>query len=79
MTFQGHIENGQVILDSPLSLPDGVKVVVSVPEEPAAPPAQEDLPTLYERMESVIGKAKGLPSDYAINHDHYLHGQPKRQ
>jgi hypothetical protein len=25
------------------------------------------------------GKAKGLPSDLAANHDHYLHGLPKRE
>lgn len=24
------------------------------------------------------GKAKGLPRDLARNHDHYLHGTPKR-
>ena len=79
MTFQGHIENGRVILDSPLSLPDGVKVVVSVPEQPAVQKQDEQLPTPYERMKPFIGVLKGLPSDYAINHDHYLHGQPKRQ
>lgn len=37
------------------------------------------LPTLYDRMKSVVGIAKGLPDDFALNHDHYLHGQPKRQ
>ena len=25
------------------------------------------------------GKAEGLPPDYSINLDHYLHGVPKRQ
>jgi hypothetical protein len=25
------------------------------------------------------GNAQGLPSDYSINLDHYLHGVPKRQ
>ena len=25
------------------------------------------------------GTAKGLPSDYSANHDHYLYGVPKRQ
>jgi len=27
---------------------------------------------------AVAGKASGLPSDLAENHDHYLHGTPKR-
>jgi hypothetical protein len=26
----------------------------------------------------VIGIAKGLPADLAENHDHYLHGRPKK-
>jgi hypothetical protein len=26
----------------------------------------------------VAGKAVGLPEDLAENHDHYLHGLPKR-
>lgn len=34
--------------------------------------------TLAERLSSVIGKAEGLPTDLADQHDHYLHGQPKR-
>lgn len=26
----------------------------------------------------VAGTAEGLPSDFAHNHDHYLHGAPRR-
>jgi hypothetical protein len=29
-------------------------------------------------LKDVIGKAAGLPKDLAENHDHYLHGQPKK-
>ena len=36
-------------------------------------------PTLYERLKPFIGKAKGLPPDASINHDHYLYGLPKRR
>ncbi|MBW3540695.1 MAG: MATE family efflux transporter [Planctomycetes bacterium] len=35
--------------------------------------------TLYDRIEAVVGIARGLPSDLAENHDHYLHGQPKKR
>jgi hypothetical protein len=28
MTFQGHVENGRVILNQPLALPDGTPVLV---------------------------------------------------
>ena len=78
MTIQGHIENGRVVLEGAVGLPEGTKVTVVVPgaaEECASP---ERLPSLYERLQSVAGKAKGLPTDLALNHDHYLHGQPKR-
>jgi hypothetical protein len=26
----------------------------------------------------LAGTVEGLPADYALNHDHYLHGTPKR-
>jgi hypothetical protein len=26
----------------------------------------------------IAGRIKGLPSDFARNHDHYLHGLPKK-
>ena len=35
-------------------------------------------PTLWEKLRSIAGTAKGLPEDFAANHDHYLHGLPKR-
>jgi hypothetical protein len=79
MTLEGHIENGHVVFNTPVVLPEGTKVTVSVQAESAPAAAAEELPTLFDRLKSVAGKAKGLPADLAINHDHYLHGQPKRQ
>jgi hypothetical protein len=84
MTVEGHIENGQIVLNQEIPLPEGMKVRVEfvskeTPQESTKEADSEDLPSLYERMKSVAGKAKGLPTDLAINHDHYLHGQPKRQ
>jgi hypothetical protein len=34
--------------------------------------------SLFERLRSVVGKAKGLPPDAASNHDHYLYGLPRK-
>jgi hypothetical protein len=79
MTLQGHIENGNIVFDNPVSLPDGTKVTILVQAQNPAASAAESLPSLFERLKSVAGKAHGLPADLAINHDHYLHGQPKRQ
>ena len=79
MTVEGHIENGHVVLDGPLVLPEGTKVTVAVQPIHDESKSEEEFPSLFERLKSVAGKAKGLPTDLAINHDHYLHGQPKRQ
>jgi hypothetical protein len=79
MTLQGHIENGHIVLDGMVKLPEGAKVTVSVQTGDSQSGAKEEFPSLYDRLKTVAGKAKGLPSDLAINHDHYLHGQLKRQ
>lgn len=84
MTIEGHIENGQIVLNQNTPLPEGMKVRVEVLEDlglkkGVGEQSPDELPSLYERMKPFVGCIKGLPSDYAINHDHYLHGQPKRQ
>jgi hypothetical protein len=84
MTFQGHVEGGQIVLDQDVSLPEGVRVRIELlggeaGKAPAEEVPSEELPSLYERMKPFVGAVKGLPPDFAINHDHYLHGQPKRQ
>lgn len=73
MTYQGHVQNGVVLLDGDVRLPEGAKVCVEVAKQD-----EDEGPTLYEQLKPIIGIAKGLPPDMAKNHDHYLHGQPKR-
>ena len=68
MSFEGHIENGAVVLNQPIPLPNGTAVRVEVIASSK---------TLAERFQSVIGAAVDLPEDMAKNHDHYLHGTPK--
>ena len=67
MSFQGHVQNGVVVFDEPVSLPEGRVARV----EPATMPARK---TLAERYKNVISAAVDLPADMAKNHDHYLHG-----
>ena len=79
MTVEGHIENGQIILDQKVALPDGVKVRVellsaSEPREKANSAAK----TQYEHYKSIIGAIDDLPVDFALEHDHYIHGTPKK-
>ena len=76
MTYQGHIENGRVVLDSPASLPEGAVVTIVLAEDDEN--CGHAVPPLSERFASVIGSVKSLPADAAENLDHYLYGLPKR-
>ncbi len=79
MRHRGRVHNGVVMLDEPAALPEGT--VVSVQAVSKAKRASDELeqrPTLYERLKPIIGKAKGLPADFSVNHDHYLYGTPKK-
>jgi hypothetical protein len=71
MTYRGHIENGAVVVDEPINLPEGTAVRV----EPVAPAGER---TLAERFEAVIGTVTDLPEDMADNHDFYIHGHLTR-
>ena len=72
MAYRGHVRNGVVVLDQSASLPEGTPVEVSPVHD------ADSKPTLYERMKGAIGIAEDLPPDLAENHDHYIHGAPKR-
>jgi hypothetical protein len=76
MTLAGTIKNGVVVLDEPPPVPDGTRVEVVVAPSKPAPPA-DDGPTLRNLLE-LAGSVKGLPPDFADQHDHYIHGTPKR-
>jgi hypothetical protein len=79
MTYRGHVKNGVVVLDEAINLPEGAHVEVCLPDQVAKADTDEEVPTLYERLEPFIGKAEGLPSDMSINHDHYLYGVPEHK
>jgi len=71
MVYRGRIKNGAVVLDEKVSLPDGTEVRV----EPISPVRRM---TLAEQFKDIIGIANDLPEDMSRNHDHYIHGMPKR-
>ena len=77
MTYKGRIQNGAVVLEDPINLPEGTAVKVEVVGA-TDQAAEVQVPTLLERLSPFVGKAEGLPSDLAQNHDHYLHGLPKK-
>ena len=76
MSLTGHISGGRIVLDHPVSLPDGTPVRIELVE--TIPGSVDTRPTLLERLGDVVGKAAGLPEDAARNVDHYLYGHPKR-
>jgi hypothetical protein len=68
MGFVGKVTNGTVVLPPGANLPEGTPVRV----EPIVPQ------TLTERLKDLIGTIRDMPPDWAENHDHYLHGAPKK-
>jgi hypothetical protein len=68
MGFVGKVTKGAVLLPPEANLPEGTPVRV----EPIV--AQ----TLAERLKGLIGTVHAMPPDWAENHDHYIHGVPKK-
>ena len=71
MTYRGHVKDGQVVLDQPSQLPEGAEVDVALVE------ADKKQPTIGQKLLKLAGTIDG-PPDWARNHDHYIHGTPKR-
>ncbi len=72
MTYRGHVKDGAVVLDEPVSLPEGADIRVDV-----LPPKRRRS-TLGQMLLRHAGTAKGLPPDASRNLDHYLYGAPRK-
>jgi len=72
MTCVGTVTNGKVVLPPEADFPDGTQVEVT-PVVTAHQTAD-----FTEGLLQIAGKVRDLPSDLAANHDHYLHGHPKK-
>lgn len=71
MSFKGKIQNGVVVLPPEVKLPEGTAVNV----EPL------DVPENDPFVQAVLKLAKPRPhwpKDYALNHGHYVCGEPKK-
>lgn len=73
-SFWGVFKDGIVFPESTLVLPNGTKVKIELVDQEKA----EEISHLIADMKTLAGTATGLPSDLACNHDHYLHGTPKK-
>lgn len=78
MTYlRGHVEKGVIVLDDKNDLPEGTAVTVSVSSTAPATENIGEAPSLYKRLESIVGKAQNLPADASANKRRYLYGHPK--
>ena len=75
MECLGHVQDGKIIIDPPVVLPEGAKVRVVV--DTPAPASTAQSTTLYDRLRHLDGAITDLPPDFAAQHDHYIHGSPK--
>ncbi len=52
MAYTGHVENGTIVLDEPVALPDGaaVRVELAIRTAGAAPPASKDIQDLVSTL-----------------------------
>ena len=80
MTYRGHVRNGKVVLDEPAGLPEGAEVRIELPDD--TPEGKTETAngskSFAERYRKFIGVCEG-PPDLAKNHDHYIHGTPKKR
>jgi len=72
MTLSGTVVNGTIQLDANQLLPEGARVTITVEEGAAEKETLRDVLTKY------AGCMKDLPPDMAEQHDHYIHGTPRR-
>ena len=72
MSYTGAIKNGVVVLPPGVQLRDGTEV--ELPPLVSAKNAE----TFTDELLRIASHTRNLPPDLAKNHDHYLHGLPKK-
>jgi hypothetical protein len=78
MELRGHVENGVIVLDTAAKLPDGTKVRIAPVKKKKQKKKRKAKSSLGEIFLRHAGTIEGLPNDFAENHDHYIHGCPKK-
>jgi hypothetical protein len=80
MVYRGTIKGGVVVLPADVTLPEGTEVLVALPDQRVEPAAGA---AIWEKLTELGRWAETLPSDLppdlAANHDHHLHGLPRRR
>lgn len=76
MTITARVHNHSIALPPDLPVAEGAEVQVTVPE-PTASAAAAESGNALAWMLKYAGCIDG-PEDFAAEHDHYIHGTPKR-
>ena len=63
MECLGHVQNGNIIFDPPVALPEGAMVRVVISE--SSPASAKTQSSLYDQLQHLDGAATDLPADFA--------------
>lgn len=72
MSFTGKIKNGVVVLPPEIKLPDGTEVSVETVD------LQADNDPFIQAVLKSAKPRPHWPKDYALNHGHYVSGEPEK-
>ena len=81
MMLEGIVQNGVIVPTNGTPLPEGTRVRIMIEPDQTLPeveaePGKEG--SLRDVLMKFAGCMTGLPPDMAEQHDHYIHGTPKR-
>jgi hypothetical protein len=78
MRLEGIVQNGVIVLNNGGTLPEGTPVEVTVKGEVKTAEAEAEKEPTLAYLRKYSGCMPDLPADFAAQHDHYLHGTPKK-
>ena len=79
VSFIAHTDGKVIVSDEPVDLPEGQRFRVTIEPVPDDETTQGRLPDwVQELVELSKQMPDDLPEDLAEQHDHYIHGTPKR-
>lgn len=74
MSLYGVVKNGKLEVEGTIPFEEGTRVRIQLFKEKGP----YDGAGLAKDLLEWAGTAVDLPEDMALNHDHYLHGTPKK-
>ena len=73
MSITAIVHNNMIQL--PIPVADGTSVEIILNGDPRT---EETKGSFFDSICDLAGTVDGLPPDFAAEHDHYIHGRPKR-